>query len=190
MKLSKREIFLLSAFLILVCAAGYYLFIFQPLNTQITELETSINKKKQDADDASLRLIQWGALTAQKNQLESDWAELEKSMPAGFDGAEFITLVKKIIFPYTPDITVKLPAQPRTQEATEVYSVGLDFSVTYDTLQSILNSFAESDAYSRVSTMSCAAIKNENDLSSSLNVSMTIELLRIQPQSETEQTED
>lgn len=176
MKLKKSEVIMLCFLAVLIGACAYYFFYFRP-NTELTEqLQVSIEEKKQELYEAKLRSVQWNILNTQKDDLEIDWTRTVKNLPQRFDNANVLSMIQRIIAPYTKDIGIKFAGQAKTFGSASIHAVDISFSVSYTELQKLLSDFENESTYNRIINLSSSNISGTNS-GTALQVSMTIEFL-------------
>lgn len=176
-KLSKREKVLISLLLVLACVAGYFFLYLTPQNNLVKELEAGIAEKTQELDAAELRLLRFAALTNESDKNLLDWAALIENIPEGFNDADILTRIQKIIIPHTDNVSIAFPDGGTALEEMTIYPVTIGFTTGYETLKDILTSFYWEDTENRIINLTCDKVATGNEEPILLQVAMTVEFL-------------
>ena len=159
MKISTREVVLLTALFLLILSGAYYLFFYMPTSNEINELQEKITSKTTQVDNASITLLRKQALTLNKGAIEEDFVHIEKYLHDDFNDADILRRIEKIIKPYTSIMSIDF-ANRNTgsdEEAglTTVRTVQVRLNTTYKNLQGIIKSFENEDLANRIINFTC-----------------------------------
>ena len=159
MKISTREVFLLTLLFLMLLGGAYYLFFYTPNTNEISELQENIEGKNTAIEFASTMLLRAQTLSLEKEALEKEFADVEKYLHEDFNDAEILRRIEKIIKPHTDtmnmDFANRSTGTNETAGSSSVRSVRLNFSTTYNDLQGIIKAFEEADVANRIVDFSC-----------------------------------
>jgi len=178
MKISTREVVLLTVLFLLLLIGAYYLLFYVPNTNEISELHESINSKTTQIDNASIMLLRRQALALQKETLEEEFTDVAKYLHEDFNDADILRRIEKIITPYTDTMNIDFANRNTgTNEKaglTSVRTVQVSLHTTYDDLQKIIKAFEEEDAANRIVNFTCGS--NYNDFSRTAGHEMSVNI--------------
>jgi len=165
MKISTREIVLLTVLLLMLLSGAYYMFYYVPNTEEINALQEKISSKTTQIDNASITLLRRQSLAIKKETLEKEFADVTKHLDEGFYDADILRRIEKIITPYTEIMNIefdnKKNAANETERLTTVRTVHVSINTNYDDLQAIIKSFAKEDAANRIVNFTCSSHYDE-----------------------------
>ena len=183
MKISTREIILLTVLLLMLLSGAYYMFYYVPNTEEINSLQEKINSKTTQIDNASITLLRRQSLALKKEALEEEFADVEKHLDEDFYDADILRQIERIITPYTEIMTIefdnKKPAANDAEKLTTVRTVQVSMNTTYDDLQAIIKTFAKEDAANRIVSFACSSHHDEFSIADNreMRVSFAVDFL-------------
>jgi len=183
MKISTREVVLLTILFLMLVSGAYYMFFYTPNTKVVNELQESINSKTTQIDNASIMLLQRQALAIQKDALEEEFTDVAKNLHENFSDASILRLIERTITPYTNTMNIEFGNKTTgtTEKAGVTYmrTVQVSLHTTYDNLQGIIKAFEEGDAANRIVDFSCSGGYNESSRTAGqeMSVSFSIDFL-------------
>jgi len=176
MKISTREVVLLTVLFLMLLAGAYYLFYYTPYTNEISELQEEINDKTTVLEMNSTMLLRMQALTLEKDALKKEFAGVAKYMREDFDDADILRLIEKIIKPYSSTMNIEFAnSTTETKEtagATSVHTVNVSLTTSYNDLQGIIKAFEEGDVANRITNFACSS--NSGGSSGTYNKDMSV----------------
>ena len=165
MKISTREVVLLTALFLLLLSGAYYLFFYMPTSNEINELQENITSKTTQIDNASITLLRKQALTLNKGAIEEDFVHIEKLLHEDFSDADILRRIEKIIKPYTNVMNIEFANRntgPNEEvRLTSVRTVQVSLNTSFKNLQGIIKAFENEDIANRIINFTCGTVYNE-----------------------------
>jgi len=165
MKISTREIVMLTVLFLMMLGGAYYMFFYTPDSEEISRLQESINSKNTQIDNASITLLRRQALALQKDALEEEFAGIAEHLHEDFHDADVLRQLERIIMPYTHTMNIAFANRTAgTKEATGITSVRtvqVSLYTTYSNLLRILRAFEEDDIANRIINFTCGIYNDE-----------------------------
>ena len=176
--MKKREIVLITIFLVMLVNAVYYLAYFAPIYAETVRLE-QLNAEREEAIQTAIQeLLVYRAATEDKAERESAWARLVEDIPLEITHEEFIRRVDRIVSPRAREMTITLSGDGSGRASgsgpSQTLTVGLSFKATYRQVQDILADFSREDIANRVSDIS---LTEDSSLPGAYDVMMSAEFL-------------
>ena len=164
MKISTREVVLLTALFLLILAGAYYLLFYMPNSNEINELGESISNKTEQLEEATALLLQRQALSVKKEALEKEFGDVAKHLQEDFDDADILRRIENIIKPHTSIMNIEFANRntgtSETAGLTSVRSVQVSLHTNYNDLQEIIKAFEVEDAANRIASFSVSGSYN------------------------------
>jgi len=180
MKISKREVVMLTALFLLILAGAYYLFYYMPKTEEIDKLQENISSKTTDIENASITLLRRQSLAIKKDAIEEEFNGVAKYLHEDFSDADILRRIERIITPYTGTMNIEFAKrdEEKTKKAglTSLRTVQVRLNTSYDNLQEILKAFAEEDAANRIVDFTCNSYSNEF-FNREMNVNISVDFL-------------
>jgi hypothetical protein len=177
--MKKREIVLITIFLVMLANAVYYLAYFAPIYAESTQLE-QLNAERAAAVETAIQdLMVYKSVSEDKASREPAWAELVEDIPLTITPEEFIRRTDSIISPRSRELRLELAGgrRGRADEGsgpTQTRAITISFKATYREIQDILADFARANIANRVSDIS---LSEDSELPGNYDVTINAEFL-------------
>jgi hypothetical protein len=176
--MKKREIVLITIFLVMLANAVYYLAYFAPIYAETIQLE-ELNAERAAAIDTAIQdLLVYQSVAKEKDSHVADFNEAMKDIPLDITHEEFIRRVDKIISPRSRELSLQLSGVDAGRSAasgqTRTLAINISFKARYAEVQDILADFAREDIANRVLNIS---LNEDSALPGVYDVSINAEYL-------------
>jgi hypothetical protein len=160
--MKKREIVLITIFLVMLANAVYYLAYFSPIYAETVQLE-QLNAERTDAIETAIQdLLVYQAISQEMTNHKADFGKAVEDIPLEISHEEYIRRVDRIITSRSRELRILLSegngsrGSETASGPAQTRAISVEFKATYPQLQSILADFAREDIANRISDISLA----------------------------------
>ena len=176
-ELTTREKVLLLVLAALVIGIGYFKFVFEPINEQVTDLQSAAAQEQSEIDSSIVQLAQMRKMEKAVEASKADGQE--RAIPA-YDNSGALMRELYQILANTNEYTVDFSAATSREGYIVLRPVSLTFETgTYPQARAIINAIASSDNLNQISDVN---IRNgQNSSRSTVQTSLVITYFEVAP---------
>ena len=159
-ELTTREKVLLLLLAVLVIGVGYFKFVFEPINEQVTDLQSSAAQEQSEIDSSIVQLAQMRKMEKAVEASKADGQE--RAIPA-YDNSGVLMRELYQILANTNEYTVDFSAATSREGYIVLRPVSLSFQTgTYTQAREIINAIAGSDNLNQISDVNIRGGQGRN----------------------------
>lgn len=148
-ELTTREKILLLILAVLVIGVGYFKFVFEPINEQVTDLQSSAAQEQAEIDGSIIQLAQ---MRKMEKAVEASKADGQERAIPTYDNSGVLMRELYQILANTNEYTVDFSAATSREGYIVLRPVSLSFQTgTYTQAREIINAIAGSDNLNQIS---------------------------------------
>jgi hypothetical protein len=178
--MKKREIVLITIFLVMLANAAYYLMYFAPIYAESVQLER-LNAERTAAIETAIQdLLVYQAVSQEMAGHKANFGVAVDDVPLEITHEEFIRRVDRIVTSRSRELRIQLAEDSGGRRGDEssgpaqTLAISIEFKANYLQLQNVLADFAREDIANRISDIS---LTEDSELPGTYDIAINAEFL-------------